>query len=113
MIKAQRDLNVLNLEHLTNMRTRFCIDHSKMNVIPIDEEFKEEETHLYGCQDHITPESIEKFVLEEKNKMIYRKRFRFDLGEPDYGPELPEGFLGGKEKEIKDPEVEFYVKSGD
>jgi hypothetical protein len=45
MIKGIRDLNVLSLEHLNNLRTKFCIDHSNMNVIHIDSgnEAEEEE----------------------------------------------------------------------
>ncbi len=113
MIKGLRDLNVLNLEHLTNVRTNFCIDHSKMNVINLEPEEGEEEVHLYGCEQVDFAEKLEKYILEEKNKIIYRKRFKFDLGEPDLGVELPEGMLGGKKEEVKDEEAQFYIKAGD
>lgn len=69
-----------------------------MNVINIDSaEEGEEETHVYGCVDEEAErEKLDEYILAEKNKAIYRKRFRFDLGEPDFGVELPEGMLGGK-----------------
>jgi hypothetical protein len=76
-----------------------------MNVINIDSgEEGEEETHLYGCHDG-GQEKLDEYILEEKNKAIYRKRFRFDLGEPDYGVELPGGMLGGKKEEPADEEL--------
>jgi len=67
-----RDLTAINMEQLTHFKTKFCIDHSKMNIITVDEEYREEEAHVHGC-DHHGPDidGIEQFILEEKNKMIY------------------------------------------
>jgi len=111
LIKWLRDLRVMNAESLNNKKTKFLIDHSNINCIALDTDAEGNDEHFFGeCQE---PEELGDFIKQEDNKNIFRHKFRFDLGEPDRGVELPEGFLGGKEEKPPDDDIHYFAETGD
>ena len=79
MIKSIRDLRVINDEFFKNKKTQFLIDHSKINGINLDDD-GEEDDHFF-CNEK-AEEDLDKFIKEEDNKKIFRKKFKFDIGDP-------------------------------
>jgi len=107
VVKWMRDLRVINSETLGNKKTKFLIDHSNINCIALDTDADEKEEHFFGnCEE---PEELEEFIKQEDNKNIFRHKFRFDLGEPERGVELPQGFLGAKEEKPPDDDIHYFA----
>ena len=85
------------------------MNHSKANVIDLEKECDSGNENT--DEGHDSADEVGDYIKEESNKKIIRKRFRFNLGKPDLGLDLPKGFLGSKEQGDKD--INHLIAIGD